>query len=48
MLEQWVEGSLDVSDLRAQVVDDWANIGANQGFYRPLVVSASYEGSAEY
>jgi hypothetical protein len=57
LLEQWIEGSLDLSgshvtfgegsspfDLDSQ----WDQIGAHHGFYRPLVVEAPYEGSAEY
>ena len=45
LLEQWIEGSLDISGI---VESEWDQIGANHGFYRPLIASAPYEGSAEY
>ena len=57
LLEQWIEGSLDLSGTRITFRDEtspfdleaqWDQVGAHHGFYRPLVAEAPYEGSPEY
>ena len=57
LLEQWIEGSLDLSGSHVtfregspsfDLDSQWDEIGAHHGFYRPLVAEAPYEGSAEY
>jgi hypothetical protein len=57
LLEQWIEGSLDLSGSHVTFQEgsppfdldaQWNEIGAHHGFYRPLVAEAPYEGSAEY
>jgi len=57
LLEQWIEGSLDLSGSHVTFGEgsppfdldtQWDQIGSHHGFYRPLVAEAPYEGSAEY
>ena len=57
LLEQWIEGSLELSGSHVTFGEgsppfdldaQWDEIGAHHGFYRPLVAEAPYEGSAEY
>jgi len=57
LLEQWIEGSLDLSGSHVTFPEggspfdletQWDEIGAHHGFYRPLVAEAPYRGSAEY
>jgi hypothetical protein len=57
LLEQWMEGSLDLSGSHLTFREEgrpfdleaqWDQIGSTHGFYRPLVVEAPYEGSPEY
>ena len=57
LLEQWIEGSLDLSGSHVTFQEgsppfdletQWDQIGSHHGFYRPLVAEAPYEGSPEY
>ena len=57
LLEQWIEGSLDLSGSHVTFQEgsppfdldaQWDEIGSHHGFYRPLVAEAPYEGSPEY
>lgn len=57
LLEQWIEGSLDLSGSHVTFGEgsapfdldtQWDQIGAHHGFYRPLVAEAPYKGSPEY
>jgi hypothetical protein len=57
LLEQWIEGSLELSGSHVTFEEgsppfdletQWDQIGSHHGFYRPLVAEAPYEGSPEY
>ena len=57
LLEQWIEGSLELSGSHVtfgegsapfDLETQWDQIGAHHGFYRPLVAEAPYKGSPEY
>ena len=57
LLEQWIEGSLELSGSHVtfgegsspfDLDSQWDQIGAHHGFYRPLIAEAPYEGSPEY
>ena len=57
LLEQWIEGSLDLSGSHVTFQEgsppfdletQWDQIGSHHGFYRPLVAEAPYTGSPEY
>jgi len=57
LLEQWIEGSLELSGSPVtfgeggspfDLETQWDEIGAHHGFYRPLVAEAPYKGSLEY
>jgi len=58
LLEQWIEGSLDLSGSQMtfrdgttpsfDIQEKWNDIGGSHGFYRPLIRDAPYEGSPEY